>query len=75
MKKICIDCTYRRKKQKVALNGNVACTYLSSNPCGIGSQKSQLTKGLLINYPVVERKTVNAQTDWFIGIKWLILRE
>lgn len=42
---------------------------LSNNPCGIGRQKSQLTKGLLINHPAVERKTVNAHTDWFIGIK------
>lgn len=38
--------------------------YLSNNPCGIDSQKSQLTKGLLIYHPPVERKTVNTQTDW-----------
>lgn len=41
--------------------------YLSNNPCYWGvidSQKSQLTKGLLINHPPVERKTVNTQTDW-----------
>lgn len=42
---------------------------LSNNPSGIGRQKTQLTKGLLINHPAVERKTVNAQTDWCIGIK------
>lgn len=75
MKKICTECTYRRKNQKVPLNGNAACMYLSNNPCGIGSQKSQLTKDLLINHPAVKRKTVNTQTDWFIGIRWLILRK
>lgn len=44
---------------------------LSNNPSGIGRQKTQLTKGLLINHPAVERKTVNAQTDWCkrIGMK------
>ena len=42
---------------------------LSNNPNGIGRQKTQLTKGLLINHPAVEMKTVNAQMDWCIQIK------
>lgn len=58
-----------RENQKVALNGNTVCMCLSNNPNGIGRQKTQLTKGLLINHPAVERKTVNAQMDWCIQIK------
>lgn len=57
------------ENQKVALNGNTVCMCLSNNPSGTGWQKTQLTKGLLINHPAVERKTVNALMDWCAGIK------
>lgn len=67
MQKIYSDSTYKIENPKVGLNGNAVYMCLSNNPCGIGRQKSQLTKGLLINHPAVERKT--AQMDWFIAIK------
>jgi len=62
MQKIYIHYSCKRKKQKIALNGNAVCMCLSNNPCGIGRQKSRLSKGLLINHPAVERTTMNAQT-------------
>lgn len=74
MQKIYIDSTYKIENPKVALNGNAVYMCLSNNPCGIGRQKSQLTKGLLINHPAVERKTecsnglVHSNKDgWFAG--------
>lgn len=61
-RKFTLTVLIKRQNQKFALNGNAVCMCLSNNPCGIGRQKSQLTKGLLINHPAVERKSVNAQT-------------